>query len=45
MTATMHSISSKARGNGLELGPVPMAEVELEGEPVQAQDHLLQLSP
>ena len=29
----MRSISSKARGNGLELGP---AEVELEGEPVQA---------
>ena len=34
--ATMHSISSKAEENSLELGVVPKAEVELEGELVRA---------
>ena len=33
--ATMHSISSKAEENSLELGVVPKTEVELEGELVR----------
>ena len=33
--ATMHSISSKAEENSLELCVIPKAEVELEGEPVR----------
>ena len=36
VTATMYSISSKVDVGGVELGPVPMAEVVLEGEPVEA---------
>ena len=36
VTATMYSISSKVDVGGVELGPVPMAEVVLEGEPVKA---------
>ena len=36
VSATMYSISSKASGDGVQMGPVPTAEVELEGQQVQA---------
>lgn len=36
VTATMYSISPKTTASGMRLGPVPTAEVELEGEVVEA---------
>ena len=40
VTATMYSISSKVDVGGVELGPVPTAEVVLEGEPVETLGRL-----
>ncbi len=36
VTVTLYSISSKDSNNSLELGPVPSAEVKIEGETVKA---------
>ena len=36
VSATMHTISSKPQSSQVELGPVPMAELQLEGSPMKA---------